>query len=210
MAARRFQRPSHPRTIGRKIIIACEGRATEPGYFKAIRRDLSLPTLRVAIVEHAGTDPRTVVQQAINAVVAEKGKKAWLKKDQAWAVFDGDEHRLTIRDNWNDAIQLANANNIELAISNPSFEFWYLLHFEEHRAHITRQQALKKLARHIKDYEKSHCVYPVPLKLVTEEALARAEELQRLAELNGCEPFSNPSTRVSALLREILKLAKES
>jgi hypothetical protein len=50
--------------------------------------------------------------------------------DEVWCVFDVDEHPKLA-----EARDQANANGIQLAVSNPCFELWLLLHFQEHRAH---------------------------------------------------------------------------
>jgi len=52
-----FKRPQATRAIGRKVIIVCEGKKTEHGYFEAIRKHLRLPTLQVAVVHPDATDP---------------------------------------------------------------------------------------------------------------------------------------------------------
>ena len=49
-----------------------------------------------------------------------------LAYDAVWCVFDVDEHPQIA-----DARQMARANGIELAISNPCFELWLLLHFRD-------------------------------------------------------------------------------
>jgi hypothetical protein len=44
MAKPSFKRNAPTRTVGKKILIACEGKQTEPKYFNAIRQDLRLTT----------------------------------------------------------------------------------------------------------------------------------------------------------------------
>jgi predicted metalloprotease with PDZ domain len=58
-------------------------------------------------------------------VLAQQGKY-----DQLWCVFDKDD----FNDNdYNAAIQIAEVNNFEVAYSNQSFEYWFLLHFNDHQ-----------------------------------------------------------------------------
>jgi hypothetical protein len=59
-----------------------------------------------------------------------KSEKRWEHEDSAWAVFDGDEHITNTPANWHQAIQKAKSQKINLAITNPSIEFWYLIHFQ--------------------------------------------------------------------------------
>lgn len=52
----------------------------------------------------------------------------WENRDSAWVVLDGDEHIQNDPQNWHAALQLAEGSDIHLAVSNPCFELWYLLH----------------------------------------------------------------------------------
>src|SRR5215218_5420439 len=151
---RSFCRRRPTRVVGRKIIIACEGEKTELEYFEAIRISLRLPTLKVHVIHPDGTDPRTIVLEAIAQRSIRERDKAWTTEDSSWAVYDGDEHQLINPNNWNDAIQLAASKNIKLAVSNPCFELWYVLHFQPQTANLSRQEALRVLRKHIPDYQK--------------------------------------------------------
>lgn len=206
---RLFQRHRPRRVVGRKIIIACEGKKTEYGYFEEIRKSMRLPTLRIFVVHPNATDPLSIVQAAIDYRQARKNEKAWTAGDSAWAVFDGDEHRLENPANWNDALQLAQSREIHLAISNPCFEFWYLLHYREHAAHLTRREAHRLLRTHIADYEKANKLWPVPLEPLTAAAIHRAKQLARRVETEGLQLHTNPCTNVSELVESLLALANE-
>ena len=65
MAGSSFSRPRNPRTVGRKVIIVCEG-DTEEIYFEAIRRFKRLQTLKIRVVNPAFTDPENIVKFAVN------------------------------------------------------------------------------------------------------------------------------------------------
>jgi hypothetical protein len=201
-----YQRPPHPRAIGRKVWIACEGEACERGYFEAIRRSLQLPTARV-FVTHAGSDPRSVVRAAIEAREEQKYAGRWFPGDSAWAVFDGDEHKDREGGaNWNDALQLAEAHAIRLAVSNPCFELWYLLHYEDQTAHLTRQQAQRRLRTHVPNYDKAQRLFPTPLQVLTPEAIRRAAALAARTEPELVGEHPNPSCGVYELVKLLLEL----
>lgn len=189
-----------------KVIIACEGEKTERGYFEGIRRSLRLPNDLIQVARHRNTDPRGIVQIAID----EKHEvREWNGPIQAWAVFDGDEHQhdLAARENWNDALQLARFNKIELAISNPAFELWYLLHYQDQRSYLDRTRAKELLRRHLPDYEKADKLYPEQLGERTEAAIARAKEIARIAEANGRPDYENPHCSVWRLVELLLSMA---
>lgn len=207
---RTFQRHAGHRLIGRKIIIACEGRKTEYGYFNAIRQSMRLPTLRVLVVRPEGTDPLTIVRAALNHKCERERERAWTKKDSAWAVFDGDEHKLENPVNWNSAIQLAVRSEISLAISNPCFEFWYLLHFRNHTSNLSRVDASRLLKQYIAQYKKADVLWPVPLQSLTTEAINRAKQLAVRASADELESHTNPCTGVGDLVESLLRLERET
>jgi hypothetical protein len=205
----RFSRPNASRVIGRKVLIACEGTKTEYLYFQAIRSSLRLPTLQVVVVRPDGTDPLNVVRKAVVEKRRLKKDLAWVTNDQAWAVFDGDEHRDSNRANWNDAIQLAASNDIKLAISNPCFELWYILHFQDCERALNRVDALRLLRKHIKEYAKGIVPWPNPLQPLTSTAIQRAQFLAAKYERDGFDPYYNPSSGISRLVETLLALGKE-
>jgi RloB-like protein len=206
MARRSFERPRHPRLVGRKAIVVCEGEKTERGYFEAIRQSMRLPTLRLKVIFPEGTDPLTIVTSAVEEKRVQLRERAWFPGDVAWAVFDGDEHRLSIPDRWQKALQLARANQVKVAVSNPNFELWYLLHYQNHTADINRANILKLLRKHLPRYEKSMVMWPTPLQPLTKRAVARAEELLLRINRDRLPEHANPSTGVHELVQHLLDL----
>ena len=135
-----------------RILIVCEGRRTEPGYFHELRHTERIP---IELVIRPGGIPKTLVQRAVDLKDAAK-KDAKTRQDvnllydDVWCVFDIDEHPAIP-----DAKQQARDNGIELAISNPCFELWILLHFRDQRAHIDRAVVQRDCAKYLPDYEKA-------------------------------------------------------
>ena len=206
--ARGFQRPGRKLAPKPKIVIACEGKKTEYGYFHDLHRIERLTSVEVILLEHRGTDPRTVVRQVAQHIKAQRQERRWLDEDAAWAVFDGDEHQQTEgqRRNWHTAIDQAKALKIGLAISNPSFEFWYLLHYQDHFGALTRQKAKQMIEAHLPGYEKADRLYPV-LQPLTKHAIARAGELERRAQRDELDEHQNPCCGgVAQLVKSLLKL----
>lgn len=193
------------RQIGRKIIVVCEG-STEKKYFDGIRKSLRLPTLQIRVVDADGTDPLTLVKAAIALREESIADKLWLMDDQVWAVFDGDEHLTANLVRWKNAIHLARERKVNLAVSNPSFELWYLLHFQDQTANLDRVRAYHLVKKHIKNYQKSSVVWPEPLQELTPDAIDRAAGLRLRATNNGLSPYSNPTTDVDILVKALLDL----
>ncbi|MEA5579414.1 RloB family protein [Anabaena sp. UHCC 0451] len=191
--ARNLERSQPSRKITQKILIACEGSKTEPIYFKSIRNELRLPTLEIIILPHQSkTDPGNIIERLIEERQQMKNDKRWTTNDTAWAVFDGDEHIEKSLANWQGAINRANSQKINLAITNPCFELWYLIHFQDHLAQISREKLLKLLNKYIPDYDKSMSLYPQLLKPLTEQAIQRAEKIAKQIKRDQLDEYSNP------------------
>ena len=56
-------------------------------------------------------------------------------RDSVWAMFDRDIHK-----RFDEARDLARGNGIRLAISNPCFELWGILHYQDQNAPLGRQE----------------------------------------------------------------------
>ena len=205
--ARSLKRNPPAQPIEKKILIACEGQ-TEPKYFNAIRKDLRLSEEQIEVIPHDGTDPLSVVNAVLEAQKDKKREKTWFDdQDSAWAVFDGDEHIANNRPNWCQAIQIAKSQKINLAITNPSIEFWYLIHFQDHSATIARDKAKERLKQHIPNYDKARCYYQEQLKGLTNHAIARAKKLDDLAKYDNRLEYVNPCcTGISQLVEMLLKM----
>ncbi len=80
-------------------------------------------------------------------------------------MFDKDSF---LSNNFNNAIRVALANNLKVAYSNQSFEYWLILHFEDHQGgKINREDYNKKINKYI---NKMGAVYDGEgSKIITEE-----------------------------------------
>jgi hypothetical protein len=178
-------------------LIVCEGTRTEPGYFNELRHTERIP---IELVISPGGVPKTLVERAVELKNAAK-KDAKTRQDvnllydEVWCVFDIDEHPAVP-----DAKQQARDNGIELAISNPCFELWIVLHFRDQRAHIDRAVVQRDCAKYLPDYEKA--VPFAKLHPNYDAAVRRALDLDAWQQTRGAEG-SNPSTGVHKLTQKI-------
>lgn len=190
----------------KRILIFCEGIVTEPQYFDDFRREEHNALVDV-IIDDEGGSPKTLVERA--AAQKKKAEKEAirfaddnLKYDEVWCVYDVDEHHKLP-----DAYQQARDNGIELAISNPCFELWVLLHFSDQNAHIEREKLAALVRKHIRGYVKR-----VPFAMLRagyEDAVKRASALKKRCVENGNES-GNPSTEVYRLTERIRALSRET
>jgi len=100
------------------ILIVCEGENTEPSYFNQFR--LSTATIRAL---GKGYNTIGVVKHA------EQLAKAGIY-DEVWVVFDKDSNPAQ---NYNNAIKMAAKRGFFVAYSNQAFEYWFILHFNDHQ-----------------------------------------------------------------------------
>jgi RloB-like protein len=205
MSRNKFSRKRKFKEVGTKVVIICEGE-TEKIYFEAIRKSRRLSTVKIEVVNPDYTDPEHIVKTAIARRNELLREKRWFAKDEMWAVYDGDEHKDANINNWNNAIQLANQGNIRLGISNPSFELWYLLHYQDQNAAIHRDETTRRLKLHLPDYHKTADLYESYFKPRTNFASTRAQNLSEIIVRDSLESYSNPSTEIYLLVRRLLKL----
>lgn len=173
-----------------RILVVCEGSSTEPRYLEDLIRDFRVLLIDIVIDARGGV-PKTLVERAVEEKkhaeqAAKRAGDANLRYEEVWCVYDVDEHPKLL-----DARQQAEAHGIRLAISNPSFELWFLLHFQEQTAHIERDAARHGCAEHMDGYVK-HATYRL-LAPRFELAINRARALDQRHASNG-EPGANPST----------------
>lgn len=212
LKAQRRKEPSLERPVAEltekpSILIVCEGKNTEPSYFKQFR-------ITSANVKSVGEGYNTVslVNRALTLAQQEK-------YDQVWCVFDKDD----FKDNdFNAAIQLADTNNFGVAYSNQSFEYWLILHFNDHQGGgMHRDSYNDKINEHLKPFKVTYDGNGS--KLIEEDffelldgidnntSRKRAELAIHRAEINYNRfDHTNPaieesSTTVFRLVRELLK-----
>lgn len=143
--------------------------------------------VKVEFVED-GVDPETLVRKA--------SKHRELRSndyDEVWCVVDVDDYDL------DPARKLARERGIRLAVSNPCFEYWLLLHFEEYLERCRNYAEVeRRLRRHLPAYDKtrlSFADYVDGLDAAVRRARARCDHER--------EHLNNPSTGVWPLVESM-------
>lgn len=192
-----------------EFVIACEGKATEPAYLRECIRHYGAGAVKLRILKETGV-PLTLVKLAISEreTLLDSYRRV---PDQysygfvVWAVFDRDAHP-----HYDEAIALAKANNILLAVSNPCFELWPFLHFEDCASHMHRHDMQSALARVMPAYhhERQPIVDFNSLVHNVTQAERRARMLEKAAAENN-SPFANPTTSMSDLVGAVINNGKK-
>ncbi len=201
---------------GDAFLIVTEGEVTEPVYFELLRKELDLPAVRIRIGPGRHSDPRHVIQTAVDAVKeqARRKKKKLLgnaepeKFDHVWAVIDTD---VPVRKGfWNEVESLARARRVKLAHSTPCFEYWLLLHIQglTTRSDLVDGAAAKRAVKHAlgQDYstneETARAVMPSFLDKWP-MAVDHGEKVREYQVASATSYPANPSTEVCTLVRAL-------
>ncbi|HEV7590954.1 MAG TPA: RloB family protein, partial [Longimicrobium sp.] len=182
----------------------CEGAVTEPKYIDGFRIAHGANTVRVH-VKAPGGDPKATVETAIKltdeaADRARRERDDNLRYDEVWCVFDVDEHpRL------DEARRTADASGVLLAISNPCFELWLLLHFADQTAALSRKRASELLTKHLPGYAK-HVRFE-EMAAGYSDAARRAASLDS-RHLQADTQGGNPSSGVYCLTERIQEFGR--
>ena len=191
------------------LVIAFEGKNTEPDYVRRCCDEYGNGNVRLVVLEKRGS-PGTVVRIALaeREILIERARKSPDSFDscfRVWAVFDRDEH-----EDFEEAIELARANHIDCAFSNPCFELWPLLHIRDHNAPIHRHDLQRLLGRLMPgyDHDAGAIVDFEQIRNEVDVAIERAERCYSNRESEG-DPCGNPSTTVHRLVTIIRKNGKK-
>ena len=222
-ASQNIDRPEPNLSIKPTILIYCEGKNTEPSYFNKFK----VSSAKVKAYGE-GRNTLSLVETALK--LKNDAKELGKPFEQVWCVFDADPKPDNPKQlqNFNDAIIFANKNDLRCAYSNQAFEYWLILHFEDHQGGaMPREDYDNKLNGYLEPYgvaydgKSSKIVTPEIFSILFEVVrttndgvkITRYDEATRRAERNyknHSDDHSNPgieesSTLVNNLVEVLLK-----
>ena len=172
------RKPRHKKRLHRQrrtrkmFIVSTEGAVTEPEYFDLVKR---LKTGTVVHVECLKSDHKSDPLQVLDRMKNRLKELELGTRDEAWLVVDRDnwtDKELTVLQTWSQ-----HDSRRGLAVSNPSFEYWLLLHFEDTRVNNSRH-CIECLRRHVPQYDK-HISFGITRRMIA-EAICRARKRDNL------------------------------
>ncbi|MGW0982186.1 RloB family protein [Streptomyces xiamenensis] len=198
-----LNRPRETRPEYRRFLIYCEGARTEEQYFVGLRRT-ELSKLPVTVkVGSAHGEAIKLVREAVKHKERAPTSRAdrFTAYDEVWCVMDVEAP--APQPGLTQALETARRNNIEVALTNPCFELWLLLHFQDVTGYRTSTAAQKLLERH------TECGYTPERKHLEYSSLkdrfAKAESrAQGLRGHHGSTHRNNPWTDVDLLISKLL------
>ena len=174
---------------------------TEREYFQGFRGWCKNPRVEIDFECAAGV-PLTLVHRAkdlrdkANREAARTGDD-FVRYDEVWCVFDVDDHPRVP-----DARAQAQSADLRIAMSNPCFELWLLLHFTDNPGMQHRDELQARARTHMPAVADKHVDFK---RLVAgyDAAYRRAERLVDDARARGDDVTGNPSTEVYLLTDSI-------
>lgn len=147
------------------FVLSTEGTNTEPQYFSMFNDDRTVVHVKLL-------RPRSPAPEAVLGEMKRYLRQEDLRtSDAAWLVVD--------KDHWTD-VQLQSLyewsltdDRYGLAVSNPLFEYWLLLHFENGNRIASAKQCINRLRRYLPGQDKNLQI--APLRTHVAEAVSRAE-----------------------------------
>lgn len=115
------------------LIISCEGSNTEPEYFQSIKNKLSdyidiLLEIEIIPKEPGASEPQDVVSNLDEYIKDKYDYKP--ENDEKWVVWDREKVPERKKD-IEKMIPVCLEKNYNIAMTNPLFEFWLLLHVDD-------------------------------------------------------------------------------
>ena len=193
---RPFRRPLGERSYRKLFVIAVEGVKTEPQYFAIFNNQQSVIRVNCLKGKHDSSPP-----QVLNRMEDHLRLEKLRSSDEAWLVVD--------KDQWTDEqlIQLhawsRRQDNYGFALSNPKFEYWLLLHFEDGANIASSRDCTDRLKRHLPDYDKG-----IDARKITRERIEDAIRRARQRDNPPCAdwPRAPGGTTVYKLVENILRV----
>lgn len=184
-------------------LIVCEGSITEPAYFKALIRELQLHAVRVHVMSTEDSEPINIVEFAITR--KKKGIAPGIPYNKIWCVIDVEAppHR-TLDDAWEKA---ANVNGLEIILTNPFFEYWFLLHFKKVATPFNEDKELHDMLQEVHpSYKKTRIGFDI-LYPRTETAIKNSKDVLKENQCSDDLRNFNPSTHVHKVVEHLQKIA---
>ena len=155
------------RRFKRRVVIAAEGTVSEPEYFAFLQNQETTIQVRCLKGRNGSAPPQVLAR--MRKFLAGDPLQA---EDQAWLVCDKDawtDEQLRELHSW-----AAGAKQHGFALSNPKFEYWLLLHFEDATGIGAADEVDRRLKGHLPGFNKH-----LSGKHFTEERITTAYERAR-------------------------------
>lgn len=196
---------------GKIFILSYEGNDTEPQYYEALRDLLKYKDniVHIESLKRDKKDTNSAPKYVFKKLKEKKAEYNFSKTDEFWMIIDKDRWVLN---EWVEKCK--DEENFYIALSNPCFEFWLLLHFKsivefseeilqsilENKKVSTSRRYIDKLLSDILEngYNKKN-INPKRFLERIEQAIKEAEDL------DASDVFENLGTHNYKLVKKLLE-----
>ena len=183
------------RPLRARFLIVCEGKKTEPNYFRRFRANITVIDLQVIGL---GDHTLSLVERTCDLMQRDE-------YDQVWCAFDRDSFPA---ERFNAALDLARRRGIRVAYSNQAFELWYLLHFDYHNVALSRDRYAEMLSARLgSPYRKNDGDMYDRLEDRQPTAIRNAQRLLESYAPDHNPECDNPCTTVHLLVQTLNEFA---
>lgn len=189
------------------FVISTEGKnKTEKLYFKQLNND----KVRIHFSKGGSTDPVNMISELVGE--CERIDFDPSLGDKAYCVIDSDfleskNQQLSIAD------KKANKDGIQVIVSGPCFEIWYLSHFAfSTKSYDSNEDVIQELRKYIPDYDKAKAEIYEELLPKQAYAVKNAKKLENFNYQNGKKPHTvefMPSTEVYKIIEAFRETGNE-
>ncbi len=192
---RSFARPIGQRRYDTIFVIAGEGEKTEEMYFNSLKEFLK-EKIKIQCVP--GTK-KTSCTQVLDRLKKFLKEEHVMEPYEVWLVIDKDDNsdeKLREVYDWSKS-----KDNYGLALSNPKFEYWLLLHFEDGAGIQSVRECDDRLKRWFPDYEKE-----VDCRKISQKRIADAVRRAKTRDNPSCAdwPRTFGRTTVYRLIEKLI------
>lgn len=192
---RKFSRAVATLAYKKLFIIVAEGKKTEKEYFSL--PVIKSPRVQIKCIKRDSKSSPFYVLKRMDQYIRENGLSG---TDEAWLVVDTDQWE---KEDLKKLVEWAKKGvNRDLAVSNPKFEYWLLLHFEDGTGVSSPANCSERLLKYISDYDKG-----LPTNLITEEHGKNAMTRAKNRDNPPCLDW--PKTEGSTVYRLVANILKE-
>ena len=197
--------PYRKKKTGKLVVVVTEGEKTEPEYFKKLKLlNSGVRNRKIKICNCKGGNVSQIVERMNNVVKDDELDKG----DEKWIVVDDDERddsTVKILLDWQKEAPKFN----RLAASNPLFEYWLLLHFEDGNSVSSKKDCEVRLENCLKkELQNNKYKYKkvLPSKFITLKTVGDAIKRAIKKDLKSWDEWPEiRCTRVYKLVEIILK-----
>lgn len=191
--------------IPRKVFIFTEDSVKEQKYFRDFIEYYNIPQAKVKIIDRGSThsSPQSVINYVIDFQKSIRQNEPDISENYVyWLVLDTDRWKANLAKAVTDAFQ----RNYDLAQSNPCFEIWLLLHYDDADSVKENESVLRTkvavnqaISLHYVSGSNERDYFPFTEKAIDNAAMLDIDPKQRLLPGIG--------TRVYNLIRLLLDYA---